>query len=232
MHRKGFFMTDLYEGFLLPVWDWVTPVAKVPEQSAGNFRIIKRALKGITAWPMYKTMGYDYCIFMNKAVLTLLQEKNGSGWNDWMVDSPYEWYAMGEYAMRARPANVLVGGLGLTLILHHLAQRKDLKKITVTELNKDVIQMVSPYIPNDSRIEIVHGDFFETVPRLCSEGREFNTVIVDIWAGEEDECKENFQNAWMLLDKYYPDATHLFHAFQKSVDNEIVAQLIPEIGRQ
>lgn len=220
-------MTDLYPGFILPIWDWITPAARIPEQSAGDFRIIKRAVKAGTTWPMCKTMGYDYCIFMNNAALTLLQEnKSGDQWKDWMVNSPYEWYAMGEYAMRTIPSNVLIGGLGLALILHHLTLRKELEKITVIELNKDVIQMVSPYVPNDNRIEIIHGDFFKAVPKLCSEGREFNTIIVDIWAGEDYECKEDFKNSWMLLNKYYPNALHLFHSFQKLADTEIIAQYI------
>ncbi|MBA7677044.1 Polyamine aminopropyltransferase [subsurface metagenome] len=225
-------MTDLYPGFLLPIRDWITSASRIPQQSTGDFRIIKRAVKAQTAWPMFKTLGYDYCIFMDNAALTLLQEKNGDEWNDWMVDSPYEWYAMGEYAMRTRPANVLVGGLGLGLVLHHLTLRKDVEKVTVIELNKDVIKMVSPYVPNDNRIEIVHGDFFKAVPQLCSEGREFNTIIVDIWAGEDaDECTEDFENAWMLLNKYYPNALYLFHSFQKSVDNEIIAQYLPYAER-
>ncbi len=225
-------MTNLHPGFILPIWDWITPAAKIPEQSSGDFRLIKREVKAGTVWPMCKTMGYDYCMFMNNAVLTLLQEKkSGNKWKDWMVDSPYEWYAMGEYAMRTMPSNVLIGGLGLTLILHHLILRKDLKKITVIELNKDVIKMVSPYIIGDNRIEIIHGDFFNMVSMLYSEGREFNTIVVDIWAGEDYECMEVFKNSWILLGKCYPNALRFFHSFQKLVDTEIVAQYLVDIDK-
>jgi hypothetical protein len=72
-------MTALCHEFVLPIWDWRTPATRIPEQSRGNFRIIKRTVKAGTAWPMCKTMGYDYCIFMNDAILTLLQERCRSG---------------------------------------------------------------------------------------------------------------------------------------------------------
>jgi len=225
-------MSDLYPGFILPVWDWKTPATMIPQQSSKNFRIIKRIVRAGTAWPMCKTLGYDYCIFMSDVTLTLLQEKVvDGGWRDWMVDSPYEWYAMGEFSMRTMPPNVLVGGLGLGLILHHLTLRKDLEKIIVIEVSKDVIQMVSPYLPKDDRIEMIHGDFFKVVPKFASEDNRFNTVIVDISAGEDYECTENFKNTIKLLDNYYPNALHLFHSFQKMVDMEIIAQYLGDVEK-
>jgi spermidine synthase len=213
-------MASVYPGFILPVWSWRTPAINIPEQMSGKFRIVKRRVKAGTAWPMCKTLGYDYCVFMNDATLTLLQEEVEGEWRDWMVDSPYEWYAMGEYAMRTNGPNVLVGGLGLGLILHHLTLRNDVEKMRVIEISKDVIQMISPYIPNDKRIEIICGDFFETLPKLTSKGEEYNTVIMDIWAGENYQCIEDFKRARILLHNYYPSALHLFHSFQKAVDME------------
>ena len=217
-------MNDLYPGFLLPVWNWKTPATDIPEQVNGNFRVVKRVVKAGTAWPMCKTLGYDYCIFMNEATLTLLQEKIGDKWRDWMVDSPYEWFAMGEYAIRAMPPNVLVGGLGLGLILHHLTLRKDIEKIVVVELSKEIIEMISPYVPKDDRIEIIQGNFFEVIPKLVSERNIFNTVIVDIWAGDPYNYIEDFKKALALLYSNYPNAMHLFHPLQKIVDKEIIAQ--------
>ncbi|MDW8022223.1 MAG: hypothetical protein RMJ15_00545 [Nitrososphaerota archaeon] len=215
----------------MPIWNWKTPALTTPEQFNGRFRIVKRAVKAGTAWPMCKTLGYDYCIFMDDATLTLLQERVGEEWRDWMVDSPYEWFAMGEYAMRAMPPNILVAGLGLGLILHHLTLRRDIEKIVVVEVNKEIIEMVSPYIPMDKRIEIVHGDFFEVVPKLASEGKTFNTTIVDIWAGDPQNYIEDLKRAIVMLRNSYPKALHIFHPVQKIIDNEIIAQGLGNIEK-
>lgn len=210
----------------MPVRHWKTPATGIPEQSMGNFRIIKRDVKAGVAWPMNKTFGYDYCIFMNDAILTLLQERIGDTWRDWMVDSPYEWYAMGEYAIRAEPGNVLICGLGLGLILHHLTRRKDFDVIKVIEISNEVICMISPYLPRDKRIKIIKKDFFDAIPKLSLQGEEFSTIIVDIWAGYAYEYLKEFKRARELLNQHYPEALHLFHPLQRKVDMEIVCKLL------
>ncbi|MEM2768086.1 MAG: hypothetical protein QXQ47_07235 [Candidatus Bathyarchaeia archaeon] len=224
-------MSDLYPGFLLPIWNWKTPASTIPEQLNGRFRIVKRTVKAGTAWPMCKTLGYDYCIFMDDATLTLLQEKIGDQWRDWMVDSPYEWFAMGEYAMRAIPPNILVAGLGLGLILHHLTLRKDINTIVVVEISKEIIEMMTPYIPRDERIEIIHGNFFEVAPKLASEGKVFNTLIIDIWAGDPQNYVDSFREAVTLLHNNFPKALCLLHPLQKIVDNEIIAQRLGNVEK-
>jgi hypothetical protein len=215
------------EPVLMPVWGWNTPAAGIPEQSLGEFRIIKRKVKAGTAWPMCGTLGYDYCVFMEEALLTILQERKGDEWRDWMVDSPYDWYAMGEYGLRTRPSKVIVGGLGLSLVLCHLVLRKDLEKITVIELNRDVIDMVSSHIPLDDRIEIIYGDFFDVVPELASKHERYDTLIMDMWTGEDQECMDIFKRAFVLAREHYPNSMHLFHSFQKLVDAEIVSLHLP-----
>lgn len=206
--------------FILPIWSWKTPATAIPEQERGNYRIIKRTVKPGTAWPMCKTLGYDYCVFMREAVLTLLQEKVGDKWRDWMVDSPYEWYAMGEYSMRANGPRILVGGLGLGLILHHLTLRRDIEEITVVEISEDVIHMVSPYIPKDPRIKIIHGDIYSVIPQFASRGEKFDTIIIDIWAGRDYEFVEEFMKMRRMLEAHYSDALHLYHPFQRILDTE------------
>jgi len=206
----------------MPVWGWRTPATDIPEQYLGTFRIVKRDVKMGTAWPMCRTFGYDYCIFMNDTKLTILQEKRGGEWRDWMVDSPYDWYAMGEFALRTQASNVLVGGLGLSLILHHLFLRRDIAKITVVELNKEIIDLVSSYIPKDDRVEIVHGDFLKVVPELASKDKKYDTVIMDMWTGEDRECVDLFNKAFEVVSNFYPSSINLFHSFQRLIDTEIV----------
>jgi hypothetical protein len=215
----------------MPIWAWGTPAQKIPEQLVGDFRVIKRVVKAGTAWPMCGTLGYDYCVFMEDAPMTVLQEKRGDSWRDWMVDSPYDWYAMGEYAMRARPGNVLVAGLGLTLVDQHLAQRKDIAKVKVIELNKEVIEMVSTHLPKDSHFEVIHGDFFDVLPGLAAVGENYDTIIMDIWTGSDEESLPNFRKARAMVERHYPEALHLYHSFQKEVDTELVnSHLLRESG--
>ena len=76
------------EPVLMPIWGWNTPAQNIPEQQVGDFRIIKRVAKAGTAWPMNGTLGYDYCVFMDDAPMTILQQRRGDRWRDWMVDSP------------------------------------------------------------------------------------------------------------------------------------------------
>ncbi len=224
-------MVTTYESALLPVWGWSTPAKEIPEQAIGNFRIIKRVAKAGTAWPMNGTLGYDYCVFMEDAQMTILQERRGSGWRDWMVDSPYDWYAMGEYALRAKPRNVLVAGLGLALIAQHLSLRRDLTKVKIVELNKEVIEMVSPYMPTDRRFEVINGDFFKILPRIVSVGERYDTIIMDIWTGEDSESIHDFKRALAMVRSLYPASLHLFHSFQKEVDTEIVNSSFPHKGK-
>lgn len=214
----------LYPGALLPIRDWKTPASEISEQQYGRFRIIKREVKAGTAWPMNGTFGYDYCVFTKDATLTLLQEKVAGEWRDWMIDSPYELYAMAEYSVRAEAPNILVGGLGLGLLLHYLTQRRDVSVIKVIERSKDVIQMVAPHFSKDERIEIIQCDFFKVIPRLKRQGQGFNTVIVDIWAGHIHEYIRDFKKARDLLKHYYPEALNLFHPFQKLIDKEIICR--------
>lgn len=217
----------VHEPVLMPIWGWKTPAQNIPEQQVGDFRITKRVAKAGTAWPMNGTLGYDYCVFIDDAPMTILQQRRGDGWRDWMVDSPYDWYAMGEYAMRTRPPNVLVAGLDLTLIDQHLSLRSDVARVKIVELNEEVIKMVSPHLPRDSRFEVIYGDFFDILPQLAARGEAYDTVIIDIWTGEDSESISDFRKASRLVQQCYPRALHLYHSFQKAVDTEIVNSHLP-----
>lgn len=59
------------------------------------------------------------------------------------VDEPAHWWAMLEHARHFR-GQVLVAGLGLGLIVHALAANPPVRKITVVERDRDVIEAVWP----------------------------------------------------------------------------------------
>jgi hypothetical protein len=72
---------------------------------------------------------------------------------------------------------VLVGGLGLG-VFPHLIQVGNLgvRKVVVVEIQKDLIELIQPYI--DPKIEIVHDDLFHYLKRMRGK---FNFAFFDIW---------------------------------------------------
>jgi hypothetical protein len=73
----------------------------------------------------------------------------------WMVDDPPHWWAMQEHASKYH-GHVVCAGLGLGLIVHALTQNPKVTRITVVEINKDVIHLIKPLVPD---CEVIHADF-------------------------------------------------------------------------
>jgi len=171
---------------------------------------------------MNGALGYDECFHVRGTRYTYLQENVGDKWVTWMDDSPGEWYGQAELALRAEGPRVLVGGLGLGLLQHHLHRREDFDEIMTVELNNDNIRLITPFLPPDSRMHFVNADFFQQIPAWSKEGKEFDTVIVDIWAGRKDACRDVFGRARKLLETYYSSARQLYWLFQRELDEEEV----------
>jgi len=220
----------------IPIFEWETPASKIPEQRVGDYRIKKRKIEANTVFPMNRVLGYDYYLHTQDTLYTELQQKVGRRWRTWMLDSPVEWYGMGEFALRARSGKVLVGGLGLGLVVHHLVNRRDINQIVVVEVSREVIDMVMSYLPegegyvyaidvdqvDKNSITVLNMNFFKAVPKLSDAGFEFDTVIADLWAGkkEDPKVKETFEDARMVLEDSYMDSLHLFWGFHYEVDSE------------
>jgi len=112
-------------------------------------------------------MGYNKCIFMRSCPITILQEGEKNPLNSktiWMSDAPAEYYGMGEFALRLKGPDVLIGGLGLGLIVWFLSNRKDIRKVVVVERSKDVIKLCKPNLPTNIQVEVIEGDFIDVVP--------------------------------------------------------------------
>lgn len=105
-----------------------------------------------------------------------------------MVDDPLHWIGM-ERLAEASSGRVLVGGLGLGIIVHHLVKNPNVESIEVIELNQDVIDLVTPLLPKDGRIVIKQGNIFDY---MYSDDLYYDTVINDIWVkeGPDDQAKE------------------------------------------
>jgi spermidine synthase len=79
-------------------------------------------------------------------------------------------------AVSAARGHVFVAGLGLGMILHPMAAKKEVTKITVLEKYQGVIDLVGKTVPK--KVEIVCADVFDWKPEA---GTKFDVVYFDIW---------------------------------------------------
>jgi len=105
-----------------------------------------------------------------------------------MVDDPLHWIGIKRIA-EACHGKVLIGGLGLGIILHHLKNNKKVTKIVVCEIDKDVIELISPVLPDDSRVMILHKDVF-TIPDESIKA--FDVIFLDVLVKKGGEFKKEF----------------------------------------
>ena len=127
---------------------------------------------------------------------------------------------MWDMVVRAKGPRVLVGGLGLGLLIHLLSLRRDIEEITVVEIQQEIIDMVKQYLPKVPKVEVIQGDFFSIMGELGYGKREFDTVICDIWKGRDEKSKELYEDCRGELEYCFPDAKHLFWAFQTEHETE------------
>lgn len=88
-----------------------------------------------------------------------------------------------------------------------LAEKEDVKSITIVELNQEVIDLVEPlmrkYVKNNDKIKIVKGDAYKYPDENPNE--RYDWVYLDIWdtfPGSED--LEMLDNIISLYEKICP----------------------------
>lgn len=97
--------------------------------------------------------------------------------------------------------HVLINGLGLGMVLGAILKKekmgsKSVSKVTVVELDADVIELVGPSYASDPRVEIVHASAFDYQP---PKGIVYGCVWHDIW---DDLCGDNLPEMTKLKRKY------------------------------
>ncbi|MHA1285985.1 MAG: hypothetical protein ACTSPB_01155 [Candidatus Thorarchaeota archaeon] len=100
-----------------------------------------------------------------------------------MIDDPMHWIGMKKLA-EACEGRVLIGGLGLGLILHHLVKNDKVSKVDVVEINEDVITLIKPLLPRDDRVTVHHHDIF--AHRWVH--RDYDTIVLDLWVKHDNEA--------------------------------------------
>lgn len=193
---------------VLKISDFETPYTNIPEMGNSFVRLKKTVYEG-GYYRMEGVKGYDRFQCRKPITVTQLQVKNDK-WQTLMIDDPMHWLGMQELAELAKPSKVLVAGLGMGLILHHLVKQDKTDLIDVVEIDHQIINFITPYLPKDKRIRITPRNFFGYLLD-CQE--EYDSVIIDLWVISEDLPKSHRQwvkdsmiTAYTLATDRYPNA--------------------------
>jgi hypothetical protein len=160
----------------LSVSTWDTPATHYPLNTVGSASIRRSKYRR----GYYNMEGVDGYLFFKVEkpidVTTLFIGKE-----QWMVDDPLHWIGMQRLAEHSK-GRVLTAGLGLGLLVHALVKNPMVTYIGVSEHNKDVIDLVKPFIPKTPEIQVRNEDVFS----LARTAKYFDTLILDIWTGRSN----------------------------------------------
>ena len=81
-------------------------------------------------------------------------------------------------AVRRATGRCLINGLGIGMVLGAILKKPDVERVTVVELEPDVIALVGPTYTKDRRVEVVQASAFDYQP---PRGMRYNMVWHDIW---------------------------------------------------
>ncbi len=111
---------------------------------------------------------------------TIIRDRRFS-WSVWMSFTPMEYMTLRAGTRFAR-GDVLVGGLGMGWQAKKIAAKKNVKKVTVVEKEKALIDVIGPTLPKT--IEVVHGSVYDYLKK--NSITKHDRVVLDIWPGIMD----------------------------------------------
>ncbi len=105
--------------------------------------------------------------------------EHGGGWNEspWMSLTPAEFLTL-RPGTRAARGHVIIGGLGLGHQLIEVSKRLQVKRITLVELNEELVSWLLPQVRPAIRkpLKVIVGDAFVEIPRLKAD-----VALIDIF---------------------------------------------------
>lgn len=111
-----------------------------------------------------------------------------------MSDTPAEMADHYDFVRMAK-GHCLINGLGLGMCVKAALSKSDVTKVTVIEMEQDVIDLVSPHYTDD-RLTIICADAMEYRPR---KGDRFGAVWHDIW---DTISQDNYEQMKTLHRRY------------------------------
>lgn len=206
---------------IIKINKWKTPATDYPEKQVNSAKIV-HGFYNYGYFHNYGVRGYKFFEVTKQIPITSLEIKNNEtkAWTTWMVDDPPHFWSMQDYAKNSI-GRVLVAGLGLGLVTHELLNNVDVDSITIIEMNKDVIDLISPLLPTVEKIgstefRIINKNFYDFI----HESEEnFDRIIIDLWtSGSKEETTRILQDEVRPFSYYmkmrYPDSSIVFHGFK------------------
>ena len=134
----------------------------------------------INSYKEYSQIGY----FDHKFSYLALTEGN----NVWMSLNPNEIETMKPYITKGK-GNVLVLGLGMGYVPFMLANKADVKSITIIEKDKEIISLfnslIYPAFTHKEKIKIIEGDAVKYLQN-SEKKPSFDYIFADLWHDPED----------------------------------------------
>ena len=181
---------------------WSTPLTAVELRTVGTARLRQSHYRGM--YHANGVNGYEYWQTRYWLPVTSLQLKEGRRWNTWMVDDPVHWWGMREAVADLPAGRILVAGLGLGLMLHHMARQPRFTTITVVEQNPDVITLIRPTLPENDRVQIYDGDFYRWIERASANGVTYDGILWDLAVGDPEDTRGDLLRGMALCALHLP----------------------------
>jgi hypothetical protein len=159
---------------------WWTPAMKYKLDTYGEASL-ERIEQAPGLYRMEGVDGYGYYYHLKPIKVTCLK----IGKKTWMVDDPLHWIGMQRLAQHANGKTLCVG-LGLGLVQHALASMD--KAFDTCEMNNDVYTLMVDKLP-PSHGKMYLQNVFELEEKTKVRYSNYDTIILDIWAGNQKEVK-------------------------------------------
>jgi spermidine synthase len=92
-----------------------------------------------------------------------------------MPDTFMERKSNREFYQHAK-GDVLIGGLGLGMVLLAVQDKPEVHLATVVEIEQEIIDLLLPQLPLNSKVNVVQGDIFR-----FATNQLFDTIYFDVW---------------------------------------------------
>jgi len=128
-----------------------------------------------------RTACYVYGEFKNPSppgTYVSLRVTNDAGESQVMMSDFHYERATCEEVVRRAHGDVLVAGLGLGMILHHILKKESVSEVTVIEKYQDVVDLVLPTLPTSEKLKVLLDDIYTWKPR---RGKCYDVIWFDIW---------------------------------------------------
>ena len=194
---------------------WCSPVTHYLEAELGKVKIRKHQQSTRSAYYCEGVRGELFIQYSPKGNVITQLEISGKGW---MTDEPQYVWCLQSFADRSS-GNVLVAGLGLGIVVLQLLSNEAVKKITVLEIEPDVMQLISPHFENHPRgrvLEIREDDFYDFMEH---DKEQRDVVIWDlaVWGLNDDKLglADMLRMPALVRDKYGPACQLFRHGFDR-----------------